>query len=126
MAQLYHSEGPRDALHLMRAPIDQPRIRRQPADDHLLRRRRQYSLSSVRQVAQTSGLVDGRPDVVRFTTQSHLTCMYTDAHPDRCQRRPLQIQCARHRVAGMGERNHETVAFTLLNRPHAVMGGDDL
>jgi len=39
-------------------------------------------------------------------------------------RSALQIKCARHRVARMDERNHETVALTLFDRPHTVMRSD--
>jgi hypothetical protein len=39
---------------------------------------------------------------------------------------PLQLQSARHRVAGTRERNHEAIAFALFDRPHTIMGGDDV
>ena len=42
------------------------------------------------------------------------------------KRRPLQLQGSRHRIGGAGERRHETVALTLLDRAHPVMGGDNI
>ncbi len=50
--------------------------------------------------------------------------MHPDAQPDRGQRRPLQRQRARHRVATRGERGHEAVTLALFERAHPVMGGD--
>jgi hypothetical protein len=64
------------------------------------------------------GAVNGGTDVVALITQLHLTGMHTDTQPDRGQRRPLQFECARHRITRAGERRHKTVALTLLERPH--------
>ena len=38
----------------------------------------------------------------------------------------LQIQRAPHRVAGAGECGNEAVAFTLLDRAHPAVLGDEL
>jgi hypothetical protein len=75
----------------------------------------------VRKVAQPRRPVDGRADVVALVTQLHLTRVHADAQPDRGQRRPLQVQRTRHRVAGTRERDHEAIAFTLFDRPDTAM-----
>jgi transcriptional regulator with XRE-family HTH domain len=49
-----------------------------------------------------------------------------DPQPDRGQRRSLQPQSTRHRVGCPPERHHEAVAFTLFDRPHPAVLGDDL
>jgi hypothetical protein len=38
----------------------------------------------------------------------------------------LQVQRAGHRVRSAGERDHEAVALTLLDRADSVTGGDDV
>src|SRR5258705_3295223 len=52
--------------------------------------------------------------------------MHADAQPDRGQRRTLQLERTRPRVAGPRERHHEAIALALFARPPTVMGGDDL
>ena len=78
------------------------------------------------QIPQPGRAVDRRAGVVTLIAQLHLTGMHPNAQPDRSQRRPLQLHRGRHRIRSTGERRHKTVALTLLDRAHAVMGGDDV
>ena len=94
------------------------------SSDQILGRARQHGLAAVGEIAQPCGPVDRRADVVAFVAQLHLAGVHADAQPDRRERRPLQVQRARHRVAGAGERDHEAVALALLDRPHPAVGGD--
>ena len=66
------------------------------------------------------------PDVVALVAQLHVAGVHADAQLDRCQRCPLQVQRAGHRVGGARERDHEAVALALLDRTHTVVGGDDV
>ena len=110
----------------MGAKIGQPGACREPVDDHVLGRARQHGLPAMGQIAQPRGAVDGRAGVVVLIAQLHLPGMHPDAQPDRCQRCPLQLQRARHRVAGARERDHEAIALALFDRPHTVMVRDDV
>ena len=67
-----------------------------------LGRARQHGLAAVGQIAQPRGAVDRRADVVALVAQLHLAGVHADAQPDRRQRRPLQLQRARHRVGWRG------------------------
>ena len=110
----------------MAAQIGQPHARREPVDDQRLGRARQHGLTAVGQIPQPCGAVDGRAGVVAVIAQLNLARVHPDAQPDRCQRRPLQLQRAGHRIRRPCERHHETVALTLLDRAHTIVGGDDL
>jgi hypothetical protein len=77
------------------------------------------------QIAQAGGAVDRWADVVALVAQLDLARVDTDTQADRGQRRPLQCERARHRVAGARERQHEAVALTLLDRPNTAMGRDE-
>ena len=61
------------------------------------------------QVAQPCGPIDGRAEVAGLVAKLHLAGVHADAQPDRGERRPLQLQGTRHRVAGTRERDHEAV-----------------
>src|SRR5215207_6649423 len=110
----------------MRTEVGQPGVGREPIENQIFGRARQHGLPAVGQIAQACGPVDGRADVVALVTQLHLPGMHANAQPDRSERCPLQLQRARHRVAGPGERDHEAIAFALFDRPQTVMGGDEL
>ena len=124
MAELNYPFGARQIAQRVSAQIGQPGIGRQTVDDHVLGRAGQHRLPAVRQIAQPRGPIDGRTDVVALVAQLDLTGMDADAQPDRGQRRLLQIQGTQNGIAGAPERDHETVALALFDRPHPVVGGD--
>ena len=126
VAQLHHPFRSGQIPQPVGAQIGQPGFGRESVDDQIAGRARQDRLAAVGQVAQPCGAVDRRADVVAFVAQLHLAGVHADAQPDRGQRRSLQLQRTRHRVGGTSERHHEAVAFTLLDRPHPVVGGDQV
>ena len=69
----------------------------------------------MRELAESRGPVDGRPDIVVLVTQLHLAGMHPDPQSQRHQRRPLQRKRAGHRIGGSAERDDEAVAFALLD-----------
>ncbi len=126
MAQLDDPLGPAKVAQLVAAQRKQPGVGWQVVGDDLLGRAREHCLAAVGKVAQPCCSVDGRSDVVAFVAQLDLAGVQTDPQPDRRQRCQLQVEGARHRVAAAVERDDEAVAFTLLDRPHATVGGDDV
>ena len=79
----------------------------------------------MRQIAQPRGLVDRRARVVALVAQLHVAGVHPDAQLDRREIRPLQLQRARHRVAGARERRDEAVALALLDGADAVVLRDE-
>ena len=86
----------------------------------------QHGLAAVRESRRRAVRLIVGPDVVAFVAQLDLAGVDTDAQPDRRQRCPLQIEGARHRITGAGERDDEAVALALLHRPHPAVAGDDV
>ncbi len=78
------------------------------------------------QIAQPRGPIDRRAGVIALIAHLDFAGMHPDAQPDRGQRRPLQLQRRRHRIRSPGERRHEAVALTLLDRAHPVVDADRL
>jgi hypothetical protein len=126
MAQLHHPFRAGQIAQPVGAQIGQPHPGREPVDHQRLGRTRQHRLPAMGQITQPRAPVDGRTRVAAIIAQLHLAGMHRDAQPDRGQRCPLQLQRARHRVGGAGERGHETVALALLHWAHPAMGGDDI
>ena len=126
VAQLHNPFRARQVAQRMGAEVVERDVRRELVDDKRFRRTRQHRLAAVREVAQPGGAVDRRADVVAFVAQVHVAGVHADAQLDRCQRRPLQLQCACHGVGGAGERDDEAVALALLDGPHTVVSGDSI
>ena len=124
VAELHHPFGAGQIAQRMGAEVDQRDVLRELVDDKRFRRTREHRLAAVGEVAQPRGAVDRRADVVAFVAQLDVAGVHADAQLDRCQRRPLQLQRAGHRVGGAGERDDEAVALALLDRSHTVVGGD--
>ena len=124
MAQLDNPLGPRQIPDRMRAEFSQPGFVRKSVQYQIGCGARQHGLSAVREVANTRGAVDRRPDVVGLVAQLDFAGVQPDAQPDRGQRRTLQIERARHRVTRAPERDDEAVALTLLDGSHAAVGTD--
>ncbi len=104
---------------------DQPRVGRQAVEHQRLGRAREQGLAAVAEIAQPRGAVDGRAGVVAFIAQLDLAGVHADPQPDRRQRRALHVQRRRQRIGCAGECRDEAVALALLDRAHAVVGGDD-
>ena len=126
VAQLHHPFGTGDTAQFVPAEIGQPRVGRKRIDNQILGGAREHRLAAVGEIAQPRRPVDRRADVITLIAQLHLSGMHTDAQPDRGQRRPLQLQCARSRLGRAGERDHKAVALTLLDRPHPAVGGEQV
>jgi hypothetical protein len=126
MAQLRNSNGARQIAQRMPAQIGQPRLFGELVFDHFLCCRRHDGLAAVRKVAQSSRLVDRGARVVALVAQLHIAGVHADAQLDRRQIRPLQLQRTRHSVAGAGKCGYKAVAFTLFDRAHTVVLGDEL
>jgi hypothetical protein len=80
----------------------------------------------VGKIAHPRSPVDRRPHVVTVVAELRVAGMHADAQSDRGDRRALQLQRARHRVAGAAECDDEAVALPLLHGPHATMGTDEI
>jgi hypothetical protein len=78
------------------------------------------------QIANACGAVDGGSDVVGFITQLDLAGVQANAQADWRERRSLQVERARHRVARTPERDDEAVALALFDGPHTAVATDDL
>ena len=126
VAQLHDPFGTREVAQRVAAQVGQRDVGRELVDDKRFRRAGEHRLAAVGEVAQPRGAVDRRADVVAFVAQMHVAGVHADSQLDRCQRGPLQLQRAGHRVGGAGERDDEAVALALLDGPDTVMGGDDV
>ena len=111
---------------LVKAEVSEPGLSRKHVGDQILGRAGEQGLASAGQIPDARRSVDAGTGVVALVVHLRLSGMHTDAQPDRGQRRPLQLQCARSRLARAGERDHKAVALTLLDRPHPAVGGEQV
>ena len=124
VTQLPDAFRPREIAHHVRAEVGQRRTVRELILGQRRRHSRQQRLAAVPEIPESRGAVDGRADVVAGVAQADLAGVDSDAQPDRCQRRALQIQRARHRVRRTTEGDDEAVALPLLDRPDPGVGDE--
>ena len=82
----------------MGAQIGQPRVGREPVEDHRFRRAGEQGLAAVAEIAQSRGAVDGGAGVVAFVAQLDFAGVQADPQPDRRQWRALHFQRRGQRV----------------------------
>ncbi len=122
MTQLHHPFRSGQVPQTVGAQVGEPRIVGQEVGNQITCGSRQHRLAAMGELTQPGGPVDRRADVITLIAQSHLTGVHANTQPDRRQRRPLQVDGARHGIGCAGERDHEAVTFALLDRTHPMMG----